>query len=101
MKEISVVCIFFDPSIGGDRRIIAGSFAVALCGCSLSGGKGVRVVSALEEADIAFYPKEGDASRLVVCRGDGEKTEIFSPVSPSVIGPGRQDGFWDSLLVPA
>ena len=96
MKEISVVCIFFDPSIGGDRRIIAGSFAVAL-----SGGKGVRVVSVLEEADIAFYLKEGDASRLVVCRGDGEKTEIFSPVSPSVIGPGRQDGFWDSLLVPA
>jgi hypothetical protein len=94
MKERPVLCLFFDSSVGGDRRVLAGSFAVELCEKG-----GVFVVSSEEDADVSFFLKEGGGMILVRLR-NGDETEIFSPVSPSVIGLGKKDGFWDLLLAP-
>ena len=93
MKHTSVLCVFFDPSIGGgDRLTIAGKIVSVL-----SDERGICLVQSVGDADVAFFPKEIGRS-LLVWRTDGETTEIFSPVSPSVIGIGHQNGFWDQLL---
>jgi len=93
----NVVAIYFDRELnggvsGGDSLVFAGKLAYIL-----SAKKGVCFVSSIEDADLAMFLKEGGRS-ILIWRSDGETAEILTPISPSVIGPGRQNGFWDLFL---
>ncbi len=97
MLKVEAVAVFVDKEMNGgvssgDPSIFVGKLAPVL-----PQGRGVCFVSSIEDADLAMFLKEG-GRLILVWRFDGETTEIFTPVSPSVIGLGRQNGFWDLFL---